>query len=37
MTAGFHYHLVKPVSPESLQDVLKLTTTNDDVSHSVMK
>ena len=37
LSAGFHYHLVKPVSPESLQDLLKLTSANDDVSHSVMK
>ena len=35
VTAGFHYHLVKPVSPESLEDVLKLTSANGDMSHSV--
>ncbi|MGD0042448.1 MAG: response regulator, partial [Isosphaeraceae bacterium] len=35
VTAGFHYHLVKPVSPESLQDLLELTSVNGDLSHSV--
>ena len=37
VTAGFHYHLVKPVSPESLEDVLRLTSANGDTSHSVME
>ncbi|MGZ3316182.1 MAG: CheR family methyltransferase, partial [Isosphaeraceae bacterium] len=37
VTAGFHYHLVKPVSPESLEDVLKLTSANCDMSHSFME
>ncbi|MBV8313198.1 MAG: response regulator, partial [Planctomycetaceae bacterium] len=37
VTAGFHYHLVKPVSPESLEDVLRLISANGDTSHSVME
>ena len=35
VTAGFHYHLVKPVSPDSLQEVFRRTPANGDVSRSV--
>ena len=37
LTAGFHYHLVKPVSPRSLEDLLGLESTNGDVQESVME
>ncbi len=37
VTAGFHYHLVKPVSPRSLEDLLGLQSTNGDVQESVME
>lgn len=35
VTAGFDYHLVKPVSPESLQDVLNHTSTHANLRRSV--
>lgn len=35
--AGFHYHLIKPVGPESLQHVLKLTTTKNPAQGSTVK
>ena len=37
LSAGFHYHLVKPVSPESLQEVLKRSSYDSNVSHSFME
>ena len=36
LTAGFHYHLVKPVSPRSLEELLGLEPTHGDVQESVM-
>jgi CheY-like chemotaxis protein/two-component sensor histidine kinase len=37
LTAGFHSHLVKPVSPESLKELLRQTSANGDLSHSLME
>jgi two-component system CheB/CheR fusion protein len=37
LSAGFHYHLVKPVSAESLQDVLKQTLQDSETSQSMFE